>query len=190
MDGYTNNPLIFLLQVALQFLTLTALLRFMLQALRANFFNPLSQFVVRVTEPALAPLRRVIPGGRRFDTVSLLAAWLLKTVELTLVLFYLSGEVALLAALFWAVPGLLQLAINIFIFALIVQAILSWVGANDTPVSALLWNFTEPVLRPIRRFIGPIGGIDLSPMIGVILLIALKMLLVPPLEQIAKTLLT
>jgi len=190
MSGdYISNPLIFLLQVAFEFLTLTALLRFLLQALRADFFNPISQFVVRVSEPAMAPLRKVLPASRRFDTVSLLFAWLLKSLELVIVLAYLRGGLHLGVAMLWAVPAVLELAINVFVFTLVVQAVLSWVTNETTPVTALLWSFTEPVLRPLRSILPPIGGLDLSPLIAVVLLIVLKMLLVPPLENLARSLL-
>ncbi len=190
MSGdYLTNPLLFLLQTLFDLYILVVLLRFFLQAVRADFYNPVSQFVVKVTSPLLLPLRRVVPPVRGLDTASLVLAWLLKTVELMLVLLLSGGGFALLLPLLMAVPELVEAVINLFFWAILIQAILSWIHPGVyNPVSALLHSLTLPLLRPAQRLIPPVGGLDLSPMAVMIGLILLKMLLLPPLRTLAATL--
>ncbi|WP_457676822.1 YggT family protein [Thiolapillus sp.] len=188
--GYLTNPLVFLIQVLFEAYILVILLRFFLQLTRSDFYNPLSQFIVRVTSPVLIPLRRVIPGAGGMDIAALVLAWILKALEL-LIIAALSGAGFVPGlALLGAIPGLVELSINIFLYAIIIQAILSWVNPGTyNPAAALLYSFTAPILRPVQRFIPPIGGLDLSPMAAIIGLILLKMLLIPPLQQLAAALL-
>jgi len=188
-DGYLTNPLVFLVQVLFEAYILVVLLRFFLQLTRSDFYNPLSQFIVRVTSPALIPLRRMIPGVAGMDIAALVLAWALKTLEL-LIVTALSGVFMPGLAILGAIPGLVELSINIFLYAIIIQAILSWVNPGSyNPAASLLHSFTAPILRPVQRFIPPIGGLDLSPMVAIIGLILLKMLLIPPLQQLVAALL-
>ena len=188
-DGYLTNPLVFLVQVLFEAYILVVLLRFFLQLTRSDFYNPLSQFIVRVTSPALIPLRRMIPGVAGMDIAALVLAWALKTLEL-LIVTALSGAFMPGLAILGAIPGLVELSINIFLYAIIIQAILSWVNPGSyNPAASLLHSFTAPILRPVQRFIPPIGGLDLSPMVAIIGLILLKMLLIPPLQQLVAALL-
>ena len=190
MDGsYLTNPFLFLLQTLFDLYILVVLLRFFLQLVRADFYNPISQFVVKVTSPLLLPLRRVIPPIRGLDTASLVLAWGLKTVELLLVFGLSAGRFPLLLSLFLAIPELVQLTIDIFFWAILIQAVLSWINPGTyNPASALLYSLTLPLLRPAQRFIPPIGGIDLSPMAVMVALVLLKMLILPPLRGLAMAL--
>ncbi|HDK37652.1 MAG TPA: YggT family protein [Thiolapillus brandeum] len=190
-SGYTTNPVIFILQVLFEAYILVVLLRFFLQLTRADFYNPLSQFIVKVTSPVLVPLRRIIPSLAGMDIAALALAWTLKTLELLLVVLISTGSFAPGFALFGAIPGLIELCINIFLYAIIIQAILSWVNSGTyNPAAALLYTLTAPILRPVQRLIPPIGGIDLSPMAAILGLIVLKMLIIPPLNQLLATLLS
>jgi len=187
--GYLTNPLVFIFQTLFDLYILVVLLRFFLQLVRADFYNPISQFVVKITSPLLLPLRRVIPAVRGLDTASLVLAWGLKTLELVLVLWFTAGSFSLLLPLLMAIPELVELTINIFFWAILIQAILSWVNPGVyNPASALLYSLTLPLLRPAQRIIPPIGGIDLSPMAVMLGLIVLKMLILPPLRGLAVTL--
>lgn len=187
MNGsYLANPFLFLLQTLFDLYILVVLLRFFLQWVRADFYNPISQFVVKVTSPLLLPLRRVIPAIGGLDTASLVLAWALKTVELMLVFWLTAGSFSLLLPLFLAIPELVKLAIDIFFWAILIQAILSWINPGVyNPASALLYSLTLPLLRPAQRLIPPIGGIDLSPMVVMLALIVIKMLILPPLRTLA-----
>ena len=184
MDGgYLANPLIFLIRILLGTYVFIVLLRFLLQLTKADFFNPISQFVVKVTSPVLKPFRRIIPGLWGLDIASLVLAWLLKSLELMLITLLVGIDAPLLLALTWSIPQLVALVINIFLFAILIQVILSWVNPGGyNPAASLLYSLTEPLLRPARRLIPPIGGLDISPMLVMIGLILLEMLLIPPLQ--------
>lgn len=183
--AYFTDPLAFLVQVVFGFYVLVVVLRFLLQVLRADFYNPLSQFVVKLTTPVLRPLRRVIPGMWGLDVASILLAWALTAIELGLLAAILGGGVSLLAPFAWAVPELLSLVLNVFLFAVIAQALLSWVNPDPySPASVVLRDLTRPVLQPLRRLIPPMGGFDLTPMAAAVALVLAKMLVVPPLARL------
>lgn len=155
------------------------LLRFLMQWVRADFNNPLSQFIVAVTGPLIRPVRRVIPGWRGLDLATVLVALLLELV-LTLVLITLSG-IPVPAAGSLLLIVLRRLALNtirLFFFAVLVRAILSWVSTGGyNPIGAILHSLTEPLIGPVRRLIPPIGGLDLAPLFVLLGLQALLMAL-------------
>jgi len=183
--SYLTNPMVFLVQTLFGVYTTIVILRFLLQWVRADFYNPISQFVVKLTTPLLGPLRRVVPGIGGADIASLVLAWLLKSTELILVGLLLGSGRNLLGAFFWSLPALIGLTINIFMFAIFIRVILSWIGPDPYhPGVTLLQRLTDPVLRPAQRLVPPIGGIDLSPMVVLIALVLLKMLLLPPLQAL------
>jgi YggT family protein len=186
MSGsYLTNPVVFLIQVIFGlYITLVAI-RFLLQWARADFYNPISQFVVKLTSPVLRPLRQVIPGYAGMDLAALVLAWVLKSVELALLVLVLGLNASLFGALGWAIPAVIQLFLNIFLFAILIRVILSWVNPDPyNPAVALLTRLTDPIMRPAQRMIKPIGGIDLSPMVVMIGLVLLEMLLIPPMKWV------
>ena len=184
-SNYLTNPAVFLVQTLFGLYILAVLLRFLLQWVRADFYNPISQFLVKITAPPLKILRRFIPGFGGIDVAALLLAWGLKYIELVSVLLISGSTINLLGPLFWAIPELVELLINIFLFAVLIQVILSWINPGTyNPASALLYSLTEPVMRPARNVLPPISGLDLSPMLVMIALILMKMLLLPPLKAI------
>lgn len=178
--SYLTNPVIFLVQVLFGAYILVVMLRFLLQLLKADFYNPVSQFIVKLTSPVLRYLRRVIPGLGGIDLASVVLMWALKTIELALIIS-LAGLPISPMVFAWAVPELIKLCINIFLFSILIQVILSWVSPGAyNPATAVISYLTEPILRPARRIIPPIGGLDLSPMLAMIGLYLLQMLLLPP----------
>ena len=181
MQGsYLTNPLEFLISTLFSLYILAIMLRFLLGAVRADFYNPASQFLVRITNPLLVPLRKVIPGFGKFDTAAVLLMLVLQIVSLVLILAMRGGGIPVGTVLAASVAELVSLMLNVFIFAIIIQAILSWVNPGSyNPVSSLLYSLTDPVLRPIQRLIPPISGIDLSPLFALIGLQVLKMLVLP-----------
>ena len=186
MGDYLANPVIFLVRTAFQIYILLVLLRFFLQAVRADFYNPLSQLVVKATAPLLTPLRRVIPPLRGLDTASLMLAWGLKTLELVLVALLRGGGLQIVLPLLLAIPELVSLAFDILFWAILIQAILSWIQPGTySPITAVLDALTAPLLRPARRLLPPMGGLDFSPMIVMVVLVVAKMLVVPPLQALA-----
>lgn len=189
-SNYLTDPLAFLIQVIFDLMILVVMLRFILQLVRANFYNPISQFTVKMTTPLLRPLRRVIPGMGGIDIASIVLMILLKTLELILIMLVSGTGVQLLTAMAIAIPELISLAINFFLIAILIQVILSWVNPGSySPATDLIQSITAPLLRPAQRLIPPIGGIDLSPMAVLVGLQLLKMLLIPPLQMLTAGLL-
>lgn len=186
MSGsYLTNPVVFLIQTLFGLYAAVVMIRFLLQWVRADFYNPVSQFVVRLTTPVLRPLRRFIPGWSGLDLAALVLAWLVKTVELALVALVLGLDRNPLGAIAWAIPQLLVLLINILLFAVLIRVILSWINPDPYhPAARVLDALTTPVLRPAQRLLPPIGGLDLSPILVMLALVVLEMLLIPPLKLI------
>ncbi|TVQ88069.1 MAG: YggT family protein [Chromatiaceae bacterium] len=182
-EAYFTNPIIFLVKTLFGLYITLVLLRFLLQWARADFYNPISQFVVRLTSPVLRPLRRFVPGLGGLDLSALLLAWLLKGAELTLLGLLLGLGLNPFLALGWALPALVGLLISILLFAILIRVVLSWVNPDPyNPAVTLLGSITDPLLRPAQRLLPPIGGLDLSPMLVMIGLVLLQMLLLPPLQ--------
>ena len=186
MQGYLLSPVEFVISTVFQLYIMLVMVRFLLQWLRADFYNPISQFVVKATNPPLLPLRRIIPGWGGIDVAAIVLMILLQLVSLLLVLWLRGKGLALETLLLWSVAELLGMVFNIFMFAIIIQVVISWVNPGQyNPVTAVLANLTEPLLRPARRLLPPISGIDLSPLLVLLALQVLKMLVVPPLMHLA-----
>lgn len=198
MDGYGINALRFLISTLIDLYALVVVLRFFMQAVNADYFNPLTQFVVKVTRPVLGPLRRVLPTVGRYDLAALAVAAALMLIKIGLyqamsiptviVGGYAVGiaHVGIISLVWLALIDLVTLFINVWFFSVLILAVLSWIApAGPNPVVELLQRITDPLLRPVRNTIPLIGGIDLSPLVVLIGLHLLKMLLVPPLLQLA-----
>lgn len=196
--GYGMDALQFLIRTLIDLYAVVVLLRFALQAVRADYFNPAAQFVVRATRPVLAPIRRVLPPVGRYDYAALLLALVLMWVKLGLYgllsidTVYIGGYVqpihhVWIGSLAWiGVVDLIALIIDIGFFAVLIMAILSWIApAGPNPVMEMLRRITDPLIRPVRRVIPLIGGVDLSPLVVLIGLQLLKMLLLRPLLVLA-----
>ena len=180
MNSYFANPLEFIITTLFSLYILAVMLRFLLGVVRADFYNPISQFLVRITNPLLIPLRKILPGFGKID-VAAIVLMLVLSVAMLLVIVLLRGTgVSVLPLLMMAVGELVMLAINVFLVAIIVQVIISWINPGSyNPVNALLHSLTTPILRPIQRIIPPLSGIDLSPLFALIGLQVLKMLIQP-----------
>ncbi len=184
-SSYLTNPMVFLIQTLFGLYILVVMLRFLLQLVRADFYNPISQFLVKATSPLLNPLRRLIPGIGGIDFASVVLMWALKTLELVLLLLVAGAGAAFFGPLLWAIPELVDLLINVFLFAIFIQVILSWINPGAYhPAANILYSLTNPLLAPARRMIPPMSGLDLSPMFVIVGLVLLKMLLIPPLQVI------
>jgi YggT family protein len=154
------------------------LLRLLLQWVRADFYNPLSQFLVRVTNPVLVPLRRVIPSIGRLDTASLVLMLLLEFASVWIVSRLGSNLLTALQVLVFAAQKLVLTLLMTYFLLIIIAVILSWVGQRMRhPVVPLVFQLTEPVMRPFRKVIPPIAGIDLSPLFALIAIRFLILLL-------------
>jgi len=153
----------YLVQTLLSLYLLAMLLRFLLQLARADFYNPICQFLVKVTNPLVIPLRRVIPGFAGLDMASLVLA-------VALLLINGLGLPNILLLLAWSALGVVGLLVNIYFFALLAMIILSWIAPGSrNPAVYLLFQITEPVMAPIRKALPPMGGLDFSPILLFIL---------------------
>ncbi len=187
MDGYLTTPLQFIISTLFSLYIMIVMVRFLLQWVRANFYNPFSQFIVKVTSPVLVPLRRFIPGFAGIDIAAIVLMLLLQSLSFTLLLLLQGRELSPFTVVMLSVAELLALAINIFLFSIFIQVIMSWINpmGGYHPVMSLLYSLNEPLMRPARRLLPPISGIDLSPMLVLLGLQVLKMLLIPPIKYLA-----
>lgn len=160
-----SQALILVIQTLGSLYLLVVLLRFILQLVRADFYNPLSQFIVKATHPLLRPLRRIIPSLGSLDLSSLALALILQALLMAAILMLAYGTIGNpLQLLVWALIGITGLFLNIFFWALIISVILSWVApASHNPGAQLVHQICEPLLSPIRRLLPNLGGLDLSP---------------------------
>ena len=182
MSGFAE-ALIYIVQTLGSLYLLIVLLRFILQLVRADFYNPLSQFVVRATQPLVRPLRRLIPGLAGLDLASLILAIIVQLLlmALTLLLMGYGADIMSLAGqlLIWSIIGVTSLFIKVFFFALIVSVILSWVAPGSyNPGAQLVNQLCEPVLAPFRKLIPNLGGLDISPIFAFIALNLIDMLVI------------
>ena len=160
----------FLLDVIVGLLGGACLLRLYMQYHRVPFGNPLGRFVFAITDWIVLPLRRIVPAVKRWDLASLIAAWLLVLVKF-LLLWLLIGNFSRLATLpLVSLVGLLQLAVSGLTALLVVYAVLSWIPGASTMLLDLISRLAEPLVRPFRRFIPLIGGVDLSPLAAIVVL--------------------
>lgn len=188
--SYLSNPLNFLISTLFDLYILAVMLRFLFQLVRADFYNPVSQFLVKITSPVLIPLRRMIPGIGGIDVAAIVLMLLLVLVKLV-ILSLITGNglhAGLLAIL--SVSELVDLTFNVFIFAILIQVIISWINPQSyNPVTGILHQLTEPVLRPARRLIPPMSGFDLSPLVAMLALQVIRMLVMPMFNQLARLML-
>ena len=166
------KTLTFLLSTVFELYTMVLLLRVWMQWARCDFYNPFSQFVVKITQPIVGPLRRIIPPMGPLDSSSLLLAFILCFIK-AIVLFM----VVTFQPIIWISAVLILLkTIGLLIFwVLLLMAIMSWVSQGRSPVEFVLMQLAEPLLRPIRRLLPSMGGIDFSPMVLVLLLYVINM---------------
>lgn len=182
--GYVSNAATFVVETVFGVYILIVMLRFLLQLVRADFYNPVSQFIVKATQPPLKQLRRVVPGVAGVDVSSVVLMLGLQMFELWLVMELLGRDAGLAGVLVLSVARLLELLIYVFMFSILALVILSWIQPQSyNPVYGLLNSLSAPVMRPARRLLPPMGGLDLSPIVAFLVLgIALR-LLVAPLEH-------
>ncbi len=163
------------LQFVSMFYLTVVLLRFMLQLARADFYNPISQFVVKATNAPLRPLRKVIPGIGGVDGASLVLAVLVSALFFILLRLAQGAPIPPVALLAWSGIHVLWLILNIYFWSVLAVVIISWVAPQSNhPAIALVAQITEPVMRPVRNIVPPLGGLDLSPIFVFLILSVLR----------------
>ncbi len=162
-----NDILVYLIQTLLSLYLVAMLLRFLLQLVRADFYNPICQFLVKLTNPLVLPMRKVMPAFGGIDTASLLLAVLLQLLGIVAILVLNGMGIAPIPLLLvWSGLGVIGLLVNIYFFALLAMIILSWVApGSQHPAIYLLYQITEPIMAPLRKLLPPMGGLDFSPIL-------------------------
>jgi YggT family protein len=183
---YWSAPLIFLLDTLFSLYIFCLLLRFLFQWCGADYQNPLSQFLIRMTHPPLSLLRRFIPAMGRVDSSALVLILLLQMLEGFLIFLIQGGMPSFSVLSIWSITQLIELTLNIYFYAIIIRALLSWVGPSVyNPAISLLFSLTEPVMATSRRLLPITGGIDLSPIVVIMAIQLIRMLILPPLQNLA-----
>lgn len=170
--GAVNAILVYLIQTLLSLYLIAMLLRFLLQLVRADFYNPISQFIVKVTNPLVIPLRRVLPSVAGIDTASLTLAVVLQIIGIAAIFLIRFGALPPPGLLvLGGLLGVVALLVQIYFFALLAMIILSWIAqGSNNPAIYLLFQITEPVMAPFRKMLPPMGGLDFSPILVFILI--------------------
>lgn len=152
--------------------------RFLLQLVQADFYNPISQFVVRASAPVLNPLRQIMPKSRYWDFAALLAIFLLQLLSMTLMaLVNGQGTLPPLLLVLSAVFQLMYMMTEFYFWLLIVSVVMSWISPGYSPFGALVHQLAEPLLAPFRRLLPPMGGLDLSPIVAFLAIQVVQILL-------------
>ena len=152
--------------------------RFILQLVRGDFYNPVSQFIVKATSPVLTPLRRIVPGFGGLDVASIVLFTVLVFLKLLIWLMLKGFDFSVIPSLDFVILLLRSMAntiINFFLFCIFIMVVLSWVSQGSyNPMADIMRQVTEPIMAPARKLLPPMGGLDLSPMIVILLLMVIK----------------
>jgi len=165
----------FLISTIFDIFAFIVMLRFIMQYTRASFNNPVGDLVVKATNPFLMPLRKIVPGIGGHDVAALALVFLILLVKY--ILLTALGGASAAAALPLALLGVLGTAIDVFLITIIVRVILSWVAPGGHALSGVIHSVTAPILNPVQRFIPPFNGLDLSPLVAILILYFLKIVL-------------
>ena len=190
MGSYLSDAALFLVDTILGIYILLVLLRFLLQLVRADFYNPISQFIVRATNPPLVRLRRFIPGFWGVDLAALLLLIAIEALRISLTAVLLGHSPRLIGVIVLSLGELAKLTVYTVIFSIFIRALLSWFSNGlQHPITRLLSSFTDPMLRPVQRILPATGGIDLSPLVVFVVMMLVLKLFVQPMLDVAANLL-
>jgi len=187
--SYAGNAGVFLIQTLFGLYVGAIMIRFLLALARADFYNPISQFLVKVTNPPLVPLRRIIPSLGGVDLASVILMLALQSAEIMLIAAIKGFGIHPFGLIVLSIGGLLSLLLQIYFFTILIQVILSWVSpGGHNPAISLLYSLNEPLLRRARRILPAMHGFDLSPILVMILLQLLTILVIAPINDIGVSL--
>jgi YggT family protein len=180
MMEFFRNVAIFFVSILFDLYIFVVMLRLLLQWCRANYYNPVAQFTVALTNPIVKPLRRILPAFHNIDLSLILLLVVLEFVKLLIILLLLKQLPNIGLALVWTCLLLINKLLNFYFFAIIVRVILSWFlhHFQTNPITKILFVLTEPILYPARRLLPPISGLDLSPLLVIIGLKVISMFIV------------
>lgn len=183
-----NNAGLFLVQVLFNLYIFILLLRILFQKCRVDFYNPMSQWVLKMTNPVLIPVRRYIPSYAGFDIPAMGLLVLLQCIKFSLISVLQAGLFPnLLGLLILAIADSIAQAVNIFFYAIILLVLISWINPlGGNPFTGILTRLTAPLIEPVRRIVPPLGGMDLTPLLVLIALQLINILITEPLFKLGQ----
>jgi len=190
LSGYFSDAGLFLVDTVLGLYILIVLLRLLFQLTGADFYNPISQFIVKASNPLLSRLRRVVPGLWGIDFASIALLIVLEGTRISVTALLVGRSPQLAGVLVLSIAELLKLAVYVMVFSIFIRALLSWISMGRShSMLLLLFSFTEPLMARARRILPTTHGIDLSPIIVFIVLMLVLKLLVNPLRDFGRLIL-
>ena len=186
-NSYIINAIIFLFGTLVTFYTYLLVCRFLLQLLKVNFFNPISQSIVRITDPPLRIIRLAIPGTKRYDFSALVLVFILQLLYIALIPLFLQQNINFLGIFFIAFANTLNKILNFLTFTILAYVIMSWLShGRYNPLLDIIDSISSPVLAKTRKILPPMAGLDFSPMLTIILLQLFVMLVIIPLRDFGR----
>jgi YggT family protein len=180
--GYFANAGQIVIQFVFVALVTLIVLRVLLQWVRANFYNPICQFVYKATNPVLMPLRKIIPAWRNLDIAGVVLAWLVTALKLVLLYATVGQTLGVLGLAVLALADLIDFVLLLYIVLVLARVVISFAGADSYhPIVPPILQLTEPVMKPFRRLIPNIGGLDFSPVIVLLVITLARVLVAKPL---------
>ena len=187
--GYFANAGHIVIQFVFGALISLIVLRVLLQWVRANFYNPICQFLYKATNPVLMPLRKIIPAWRNLDIAGILLAWVVTVVKLVLLAATLGQSLGVTGLAVLAVADLVDFVLLLYFVLVLARVVISLVNADSYhPIVPLVVQLTEPVLKPVRRLLPNIAGLDFSPMVALLVIMLARVLVAKPLFDLGLSL--
>ncbi len=173
MPANVTNAIVFIVNTLAQLYLFVMLLRLWLPWFGADFRNPIAQAILKLTSPVVVPVRRIVPPVGKLDTATVLVAFIIQYLTIVILLMIMGHSAGFAAIAITTLVNLVLLSLRLFTFAIIVRVILSWIApAGYNPALAIIHTLTDRILRPFQRIIPPLGGLDLSPLFAIVLLMA------------------
>lgn len=180
MEKVLMNALGFFIDTVGSAVVFILMVRFLLQLAKCNYYHPMVQIIVKLTDPVIRPMRRLVPSIGIIDTASIVILFVLQLAELYILTLLAGMRGHPIGMIIWTIGELAGAAVHVYFYSIIVQAILSWVNAGSSPISGILHMLNEPLLGRLRNIIPLLGGIDLSPLAALIGLQLLNIIIVAP----------
>lgn len=183
-----DNASIFLVSTLFDLIIFIFIARLVLVGVRADYYNPISQFINRATQTVVGYSRTFLPNVKNIETATLVIVLVLEVVKFCLLGLILFGHVNPLGILLLALADFCKTLLNLFFYAILLRAVMSWVQPGYSPISVLLDQITNPCMRPFQRIVPPLGGVDITPIFVMILLQLLIIVMVTPLFTVGQAL--
>ena len=181
MSPYLSSAAAFVIETVFGIYMMLVLVRLLLQLVRANFYNPVCQFIVKATNPPLKPLRRIIPGFMGIDMAAVVLLLALQMLKLFLLALSAGMSLSFAGLAVMSLGELIAMLLNFYMISILIQIVLSWVSqGGNNPLISLLYTLNEPVMRPARRILPTMSGIDFSPILIFLAIGLIKILVVSP----------